>query len=84
MWVWVGVAAVLVFVVYPLSIGPVALVEEKVLPRYLPPAWVEAEVAVTDVFYWPVMWVVRSGPGPVLTGFRWYISLWFPERPAAP
>lgn len=63
------VVAVLVFVVYPLSIGPVGALRRR--------GYVSAEAAtVIVVLYTPVGFVVRNSPMPVLRVIEWYLNWW--------
>jgi len=58
-----------VFIVYPLSIGPLLLCL-KPYPRI--PDWV-----VT--FYKPLAWVAERSPA-AHQAYIWYMELWFPEE----
>ena len=66
---WITVALVAVVVGYPLSVGPVALLEKhKLIPQWLD--------AAENQFYAPMEWVFLEGPQPMRDALKWYLALW--------
>ncbi len=62
---WIIWTALVIFVLYPLSIGPACLISEKTGTSL---AWV-------DIAYYPVWWV-SSKSHAASRVFMWYLDLW--------
>jgi hypothetical protein len=62
-----------VFVVYPLSIGPVVRIHHKTNPN-------RPMLDAANTFYSPLFWFVENCR-PMQNPFVWYVNLWLPDEP---
>src|SRR5262245_66604378 len=73
---WTTVGVVVVFVGYPLSIGPAYWLRNQ--------EWAPDETYhVVTLTYAPILWIYRQGPQPVHDFLRWYVFLWTGSAPGA-
>lgn len=66
---WVAAGMVAALVLYPLSFGPVVwLASREMLPNWT--------VRIIMFFYYPINWVVRILPQPIVDAIDWYLRFW--------
>jgi hypothetical protein len=65
---WLG-TALLLAVLYPLSLGPVVMISTKLGD----PDWFTGPAVIV---YYPVLWTAESGPEPIQRVIEQYVELW--------
>ena len=71
---WTAVGSLVVFVIYPLSLGPAIFLGSRLCDS----GYIEGhEVnAVLERIYLPLVWLMDNGPRPIEEAVESYIELW--------